>query len=286
MAFNPTYGTVENEDCELHYWYQGTGPLLVMVPGGGGNGDQYNKIMTLLDKPFTVATFDRRQMSASKAKENKLFNPAQSARDIIAITKAIGRPKASIFANSGGGIIALQLAASYPAHLEHHILHEIPTTSLLNDATFQLDRCFEILQTYKTSGIPAAMGLFAEQLVGMGSPGDFKPDVANLHNWFQNEFLVMTLYCPDLAKVVENRVSVAVMAGELSGMLFMLGRRLSRLSGCSVPGLWLQGITLGLRLRLRRLRLCWLRLWICWRRRMALHTRDEPCSFPHQNPSA
>ena len=216
MASNPIYGTVENEDCELHYWYQGTGPLLIFVPGGGGNGDQYNNIMALLDKRFTVATYDRRQMSSSKAKENKLCNPAQNARDIIAITKAIGRTKTSVFANSGGGILALQLAVSYPEALEHLILHEVPTISLLEDSTFQLDRCFEILETYKKEGIPAAMGLFATQLVGMGSAGNFKPDVANLHNWFQNEVLVMTIYCPDLRKVVQNKVSVAVMAGEKS----------------------------------------------------------------------
>jgi pimeloyl-ACP methyl ester carboxylesterase len=216
MAFNPTYGTIENKDCELHYWYQGIKPLLIIVPGGGSNGEQYNKIISLLDKRFTVATFDRHQMSASKAKEKELFNPAQAARDIIAITKAIGRSKASIFANSGGGIIALQLATSYSEHLEHLMLHEVPTTVLLEDATFQLDRCFEILHTYKKDGIPPAMGLFAERLVGMGSPGDFKPDIENLHNWLQNEFLVMTLYCPDLTKVVKKKVSVAVMAGELS----------------------------------------------------------------------
>jgi pimeloyl-ACP methyl ester carboxylesterase len=80
MASNPIHRTVENEDCELHYWYQGAGPLLLFVPGGGGNGGQYNNIMALLDKRFTVATYDRRQMSSSKAKENKLCNPAQNAR--------------------------------------------------------------------------------------------------------------------------------------------------------------------------------------------------------------
>jgi pimeloyl-ACP methyl ester carboxylesterase len=70
MASNLIHGIVENKDCELHYWYQGTGPLLIFVPGGGGNGDQYFKIMGMLDKSFTVATFDRRQMLSSRAKEN------------------------------------------------------------------------------------------------------------------------------------------------------------------------------------------------------------------------
>jgi hypothetical protein len=92
----------------------------------------------------------------------------------------------------------------------------VPTTFLLEDATLQLNRCFEILETYKKDGIPAVMGLLATQFAGMDSPGSFKPDLANLYDWFQNEFLVMTIYCPDLRKVVQNKVSVAVMAGEKS----------------------------------------------------------------------
>jgi hypothetical protein len=72
MYPNPIHGTVEKEDCELHYWFQGASPLLIFVLGGGGNSDQCNKIMALLDKRFTVATYDRPQMLSSNAKENKL----------------------------------------------------------------------------------------------------------------------------------------------------------------------------------------------------------------------
>ena len=73
MPFDPTYATVDNEDCTLHYWYQGSGPFLIFVPGGNGHGRQYSAIMGLLDTKYTVATFDRRQMSASQIKgPNKL----------------------------------------------------------------------------------------------------------------------------------------------------------------------------------------------------------------------
>ena len=108
-----TYATVDNEDCTIHYWYQGQGPLLILVPGGNGHGRQYNAIMGLLDTRFTVATFDRRQMSSSQVKgPNKNFNPAQQARDIVAITKSLGHKTSSVFASSGGGIIAFQMAVS------------------------------------------------------------------------------------------------------------------------------------------------------------------------------
>lgn len=38
MEFNPTKATVHNEDCDLHYWHQGSGPLIVFIPGGNGHG--------------------------------------------------------------------------------------------------------------------------------------------------------------------------------------------------------------------------------------------------------
>ena len=46
MAFNPTRAIVHNEGCDIHYWHQGSGPLILFVPGGNGHGLQYNKLMT------------------------------------------------------------------------------------------------------------------------------------------------------------------------------------------------------------------------------------------------
>jgi pimeloyl-ACP methyl ester carboxylesterase len=62
-------------------------------------------------------------MSASRVKgPSKDLNFAQQARDIIAIMKALGHSKTSIFASSGGGVIAFQLAVSYPSVVEHMIV--------------------------------------------------------------------------------------------------------------------------------------------------------------------
>jgi pimeloyl-ACP methyl ester carboxylesterase len=65
--------------------------------------------MGLLDTHLTVATFDRRQMSASTSiAGNRPLNPAQQARDIIAVMKAIGYTTTSLCTSSSGGINGLQ----------------------------------------------------------------------------------------------------------------------------------------------------------------------------------
>ena len=217
MASSPTHASVENEGANIHYWYQGKGPLLILVPGGGGHGRQYNNIMPFLDKNFTVVAYDRRQMSGSKVAEPKLLNPAQSARDIIAIAHHLGQEKTSIFSNSGGGIIALQFAVSYPEALEHVICHETPTTILLPDATYHLNRCFELLEVYRIHGRKAATIEFTTELKGYGEDEALNlTEPQNAELFWKFEFMQFTIYCPDLRKIVENKVSIAVAAGRKS----------------------------------------------------------------------
>ena len=91
MAFNPPYASLETEGCDLHYWSQGTGPLLICIAGGGGIGRQFNGLFPYLNKDFTICTYDRRQSNLSIVKDgvNKQMNIIQQCRDIIAITNEL-----------------------------------------------------------------------------------------------------------------------------------------------------------------------------------------------------
>ncbi|KAJ6078528.1 hypothetical protein N7467_008281 [Penicillium canescens] len=235
MSFNPTFDSVFTEGCDLHYWYQGTGPLLVMIPGGGGIGRQFNPIFEHLDKNFTVCTYDRRQTNASTVAEHKPLNPAQQARDIIAICKALGREKTSIFGNSGGGVIAFQFAVSYPEYLNRVIAHETPTTILLDDATYYLNRAFMLLDIYRMHGVEAAFDAFRTEMKGFeNSPPLAEPSHEDGKNFWENEYLLFTIYCPDLKKIVQNQVSIAVAAGIKSADAFYARTtfRQSRILNC------------------------------------------------------
>jgi len=218
MAFNPTYATVENEDCNLHYYYQGTGPLITFIPGGNGHSRQFNNIITLLSPSYTCMTFDRRQMSSSKAKTNKTFSHIQKARDVKVLISTMGYKTSIIFGSSLGGIIGFQFAIDFPEMVEHLICHEAPTLMLLPDATAVyefLRKCWELSKTY----IPAAQKEFDTKFIGFGEPGvpaTSGQGAENEVNFWENEFLVVSMYTPDLRKLVLNGTSVGVMAGERS----------------------------------------------------------------------
>jgi pimeloyl-ACP methyl ester carboxylesterase len=219
MAFDATYAFVHNEDCNLHYWHRGTGPLLFFIPGGSGDGSQYNPMITLLSTSYTCATFDRRQMSGSKTPTNKLLNPPQQARDIVTIIKALGFEKAIVFGSSLGGVLGFQLAIDHPEVVDHLICHEAPTFMLLPDSTECFEHILLLLSIYHSSGPQAAFAEFMKIFKGHnedGIPAFSLPSPENAINFLENELLLATTWNPDWRKIVRNGVSVSVMAGKRS----------------------------------------------------------------------
>jgi len=166
--------------------------------------------MSLLSDKYTVATFDRRQMSASlplNGGPNKIWNPVQQARDIIAVITALGFEKASVFASSGGCTNALQLAFSYRTYITHLILHEPPVYTLLDpdEATRNIEWAYEVMEKYQKHGVETAMEMVLEILVGYddGVPRA-QPERWNQVNQLENETPWMAIYVPDLVTVKKH----------------------------------------------------------------------------------
>lgn len=223
MSFNPIQGIVHNEGCDLHYWYQGTGPLVTFIPGGNGHGKQYNKIMVALSDRFTCVTFDRRQMSASKAVVNKPLNPPQQARDILAIIKAVGFERSIIFGNSLGGVLAFQFAHDHPSAVAQLIVHEAPTLLLLPDASDVYEWLVHLMELKDADGCEAAAAEFVTRFVGYdaeGVPATAPLEPENLRNFWENEFYVISTYTPNLWRIRENGTKVGLMRGVRSGDAF------------------------------------------------------------------
>lgn len=220
MSSNPVYKTLEIEGCELHYWSQGTGPLITFIPGGNGHGAQYNKIMALLSSSYTVATFDRRQMSDSTCEIEHILSVPQQARDVAAIIKALGFSKSTIFGSSLGGIISFQFAIDFPDMVEHLISHEAPTFSLLPDATKMHNLLYSCYQLYLSDGIDAGHAPFWATFVGYDDDDPKMQPMTqapahNPVNFWKNEFIAV-FYVPDLRKIARNGTSTAVISGARS----------------------------------------------------------------------
>ncbi|KAL0938472.1 alpha/beta hydrolase fold-containing protein (acetyltransferase/esterase) [Colletotrichum truncatum] len=214
MTFSPTTAIVNNENCDLHYWYQGKGPLIVFIPGGNGHGRQFNPIIAALSDKYTCATFDRRQMSASQVKVSKRLSLPQQARDVRAVINVLGFDKAILFGSSGGGIISFQFALDFPDMVEHIIAHEAPTWPLLPDATEAYEFIYRCQELYEAEGVDAAAALFQTKLYGYddeGVPKPMKPEPENPKNFWAHESLAFTMYVPNLLRIKENGTSIGVM---------------------------------------------------------------------------
>lgn len=224
MTFTPAYITVDNEECKLHAWHQGSQnqELLVLIAGGGGNGSRFNQSFPILSTKYHVCTFDRRGNSDSAVPKPKILNPVQQARDVVAIIKALGYSKAIIFGTSGGGIVAFQLAVSYPQHVSKLITHETPTMALLPDADEILDYVFETMAINRERGWKAASFHHSSMFQGLIDPPKSEEEVVNPNGqfFFDFEFQVLSTFTPNMARLrdlCQAGLKMAVTAGKESG---------------------------------------------------------------------
>jgi pimeloyl-ACP methyl ester carboxylesterase len=265
-ALNLKNTTVENENCILTITYTGSGPcLLVLIPGGQGAGSSYYAALPHLansseadGRPYTVATYDRRGFGGSALRPDGSvvkddLNPAQSARDVAAVISHLGFEKASIYGNSLGATLALQFAVNHPDKFDRMVVHEAPTFTLLlgNEGIKWVDFCGEVNSLFKNEGGGPAFARFMSMTIGWDSTGDDELDRkraeeqasvakpgpatapaagavdANQLYWFEHEFLVVTLYTPNLFELREHLhgskyahlspKSVVSVAGKASG---------------------------------------------------------------------
>jgi pimeloyl-ACP methyl ester carboxylesterase len=137
----------------------------------------------------------------------------------LAVIHALGFSKAVIFASSGGGVISFQLAINHPEVVEHLICHEAPTMNLLPEASEIFGEALRWMEVYRNEGMGAAQKEFGAMFRGIpleGAKETVPPEPENFVNFWENEFMVLTFFTPDLRRLVEERVSVGVMAGKES----------------------------------------------------------------------
>lgn len=68
-------GTLAVSGATLYYEVRGSGPLLLMIHGGGGDADKFQFVADNLANQYTVVSYDRRGHSRSS-----LFNQTENYR--------------------------------------------------------------------------------------------------------------------------------------------------------------------------------------------------------------
>ena len=225
---NPIYETIENEGASLKVWHQGHGPLLILIQGGGGDGARFNEAIPTLSQHYKVCTYDRRGNGQSTVAKPRMLNPMESARDVTAIIRGLGFTKAALFGTSSGGIIALQVAESYPEFVDRVVIHEIPIVSLLPEESIRkVDAGYNIYHTYLEQGAETALVHFRSSVTGKpietapaGAAAAKAPEPHRLDYFFRYEFLVFHIYTPNLHRIRTSGVPIATAEGEESKGVF------------------------------------------------------------------
>ena len=198
--------------ASIYYEVRGSGPVLLMMPGGPADAGAFHRIAGYLEPDYTVVTYDPRGLSHSP-----LDGPVRDDRiveifadDAHRLLAATGKQPAFVFGSSGGAVIALELAARHPEQIRILVSHEPPAPALLPDPARERAAMAEIVQTYRTAGIGPAMQKFMVQTrIRSGPPppppGEPTPAMRegmermtrNMDFWLGHYFMAIAAYEPD-----------------------------------------------------------------------------------------
>ncbi len=168
--------TLKAPGATLYYETQGSGPVLLMIPGGPADAGVFSGLAGQLADRYTVVAVDPRGNSRSTFDGQPVEQDMDVHGDDMAlILAAVSSGPAFVFGNSGGAQIGLNLAARHPDKVRVLVAHEPPCITLLPDAEAKLAESRAVVDAYRTGGLGAAMQKFAEMSGIQGPPPASEP---------------------------------------------------------------------------------------------------------------
>ncbi|MFE7414888.1 alpha/beta fold hydrolase [Streptomyces laurentii] len=161
--------TLDVPGATLRYEVRGSGPVLLLIPGGAGDAGLYEGMAgALVDAGYTVVSYDQRGLSRSlltddpTIAEQRVDVWREDARAVLDAVVPAGE-RAYVFGCSSGAIVALALLAAHPGRLHRVVAHEPPLVELLADPVPYRTRFAEVRELLRTRGIGPAMARFTGQ---------------------------------------------------------------------------------------------------------------------------
>ncbi|MFL6427539.1 MAG: alpha/beta fold hydrolase [Acidobacteriaceae bacterium] len=222
-----TSHTLKAPGATLYYEIYGSGPVLLMIPGGPADAGVFTALARLLAERYTCVPCDPRGNSRSL-----LDGPVQDLHldlfgdDAARLLAELGDEPAHVLGSSGGAQIGLNLAARYPGRVRTLVAHEPPCVELLPDAEEQRAFGRELDAIYKTHGAGAAMQKFmASAGLDAAPPKDAPPPppeaqeafgriMGNVDFFFAHAMKAIVDYVPDVPALKESTTRTIIGVGE------------------------------------------------------------------------
>jgi pimeloyl-ACP methyl ester carboxylesterase len=224
--------TLQVPGANLYYEVRGSGPVLLMMPGGPADARTFRRIEDRLSAEHTVVTYDPRGLSHSSP-----LAPLDDARmveifadDVHRLLAVVGKGETCVFASSGGAVIALELARRHPEQLETIVAHEPPSPGLVPDTARVRAAMEDVCDTCASDGLWPAMGKFMTLVGIQGGPppapeGEPSPETLEAMALMQKnmEFFIgryirnIARYQPDIAALKACSCQIVPAVGAESG---------------------------------------------------------------------
>src|SRR5262245_41422370 len=162
----------------LFYRVRGSGPLLLILPGGHGDADTADGLRNHLIDHYSVVTYDRRGLSRSKIDApSERLTLETHGHDAHRLLAALTNEPAFVFGSSIGALIGLDLVARHPEQVGTLVAHEPPAWELLPDV--ERNRAMrlqeEAEEAFRREGAEAGFKRFVE--LAAVDYNDREPDV-------------------------------------------------------------------------------------------------------------
>ncbi len=126
-------GKLQVPGANIHYKVRGTGPIILLIHGGGGDADKFHHVADHLANWYKVVTYDRRSHSrsnlANQTEDYRVETHSDDAHRLLA--KLTDKP-AYVFGSSSGAVIGLDLCIRHPEQVSVMIPHEPVLLQFLN----------------------------------------------------------------------------------------------------------------------------------------------------------
>ena len=228
--------------AELYYEVRGSGPPVLLIMGGTGDGGHFDTLADLLADEFTVVTYDRRGNGRSPVPTGwTTTSPQEQADDAAGLVDALAVGPTAVFGTSSGGNFALWTLTRHPAVVRGAVLHDPGVYALLDD--FDAIRSplrAVVRQSMEEGGPSLAVERFWQYIAGddawtLLSPALRERLRASASTFFDVELGTYERRVPDDQALAAMAVPVLMVVGEDTHNFFVeVAQRLSERLGVDV----------------------------------------------------